>query len=82
MIVSPANLLAETSLPETRKTHSSLVPVLIPARNEEHNIGSLLEDLKDYTSAQKVYEFITRTEPAFIYVSGDLYPKLLKQMQF
>ncbi len=45
LIVVLANLLAETSLPETRKTHSSLVSVLIPARNEEHNIGNLLNDL-------------------------------------
>lgn len=46
LIVSLANLLTETSLPETAKSHSSLVSVLIPARNEEHNIGGLLEDLK------------------------------------
>lgn len=50
LIVSLANLLAETSLPETKKTHSPLVSVLIPARNEEHNIGNLLDDLihQDY----------------------------------
>ncbi len=50
LIVSLANLLTETTLPETLKSHSTLVSVLIPARNEEQNIGSLLEDLvnQDY----------------------------------
>lgn len=50
LIVSLANLLAETNLPEPCGTHSSLVSVLIPARNEEQNIGNLLEDLvnQDY----------------------------------
>lgn len=56
LIVSLANLLAETSLPETRKIHSSLVSVLIPARNEEHNIGNLLDDLRhqDYKDIEIV----------------------------
>ena len=56
LIVSLANLLAETTLPETNKSHSCLVSVLIPARNEEQNIGSLLEDLvhQDYKNIEIV----------------------------
>ncbi|MBN2666036.1 MAG: hypothetical protein JXR67_05965 [Bacteroidales bacterium] len=44
-------------------------------------IGQTHTYLKDYSSAQKVYDFIMRTEPAFTFVRDDLYPKLLKQMQ-
>lgn len=44
-------------------------------------IGQTYTYLKDYSSAQKVYEFILRTEPGFTYIRDDLYPKLLKQMQ-
>lgn len=44
-------------------------------------IGQTYTYLKDYPSAQKVYEFIMLTEPEFTYVRDDLYPKLLKQMQ-
>ena len=44
-------------------------------------IGQTHTYLKDYSSAQKVYEFIMHTEPGFTYVRDDLYPKLLKQMQ-
>ena len=56
LLVSLANLIAETSLPDTRKTHSSLVSVLIPARNEAHNIGNLLDDLihQDYKDIEIV----------------------------
>lgn len=45
MLVALANLLTETRLPRTGKTSGSLVSVLIPARNEEKNIGNILSDL-------------------------------------
>jgi hypothetical protein len=37
--------------------------------------------LKDYVSAQKVYQGILELEPGFLYVKDDLYPKLLKKME-
>ncbi len=43
-------------------------------------IGQTYTYLKDYSSAQKVYDYILLTEPAFTYVRDDLYPKLLKLM--
>lgn len=43
-------------------------------------IGQAHTYLKDYKSAQKVYDFILLTEPGFTYVRDDLYPKLLKLM--
>jgi tetratricopeptide (TPR) repeat protein len=43
-------------------------------------IGQTYTYLKDYTSAQKVYDNILKIEPEFLYVKDDLYPKLLKKM--
>jgi hypothetical protein len=43
-------------------------------------IGQTYTYLKDYVSAQKVYEYILKHEPGFLYVRDDLYPKLLKKM--
>jgi tetratricopeptide (TPR) repeat protein len=37
--------------------------------------------MKDYSSAQKVYEKILKIEPGFLYVKDDLYPKLLEKME-
>lgn len=45
LFVSLTNLLFERNLPESQKTYKELVSVLIPARNEEKNIGNLLNDL-------------------------------------
>lgn len=45
LLVSVANLLFETNLPDTGKAEGPLVSVLIPARNEEENIGNILNDL-------------------------------------
>jgi glycosyltransferase involved in cell wall biosynthesis len=45
MLVSIMNLLPETYLPKAGENSSELVSVLIPARNEENNIGNLLRDL-------------------------------------
>jgi tetratricopeptide (TPR) repeat protein len=44
-------------------------------------IGQTYTYLKDYASAQNVYENILKLEPGFIYVKDDLYPKLLKKME-
>ncbi|MCX6262504.1 MAG: hypothetical protein NTY95_17020 [Bacteroidia bacterium] len=43
-------------------------------------IGQTYTYLKDYASAQKVYDNILKIEPGFLYVKDDLYPKLLKKM--
>jgi tetratricopeptide (TPR) repeat protein len=42
-------------------------------------IGQTYTYLKDYTSAQNVYENILKLESGFLYVKDDLYPKLLKK---
>jgi tetratricopeptide (TPR) repeat protein len=44
-------------------------------------IGQTYTYLKDFDSAQKVYDNILRLEPGFLYVRDDLYPKLLKKME-
>ena len=44
-------------------------------------IGQTYTYLKDYASAQNVYENILNLEPGFLYVKDDLYPKLLKKME-
>jgi len=45
LLVALANLCFETNLPKTDYVPDVLVSVLIPARNEEENIGTLLDDL-------------------------------------
>lgn len=56
LIVSLVNLLFETNLPETEDVTNGLVSLLIPARNEENNIGILLNDLlnQDYNNIEVV----------------------------
>ena len=44
-------------------------------------IGQTYTYLKDYNSAQGVYQNILELEPGFLYVKDDLYPKLLKKME-
>jgi glycosyltransferase involved in cell wall biosynthesis len=44
-LVALGNLISGTSLPESGSKSASLVSVLIPARNEENNIGNILNDL-------------------------------------
>ena len=45
VLVSLTNLLVERHIPESENSSSDLVSVLIPARNEENNIGNILSDL-------------------------------------
>ena len=45
MVVAMMNLLIERNLPDSDTTSEDLVSVLIPARNEEKNIGNILNDL-------------------------------------
>ena len=45
LIAALMNLLPGASLPEKTDSSSELVSVLIPARNEEKNIGNILQDL-------------------------------------
>lgn len=44
-------------------------------------IGQTYTYLKDYASAQKIYDNILNIEPGFIYVKDELYPRLLKKIQ-
>lgn len=47
LLVSLANCITRTSLPKAAKAgDEALVSILIPARNEEENIGTLLSDIK------------------------------------
>jgi len=45
MLVALTNFLIGSNLPETGKNYDDIVSVLIPVRNEENNIGNILEDL-------------------------------------
>lgn len=45
MIVALTNLVMEKNLPESEELSGDPVSVLIPARNEENNIGNILTDL-------------------------------------
>jgi tetratricopeptide (TPR) repeat protein len=44
-------------------------------------IGRSYTDLQDYLSAKAVYEKILASEPDFIYVRKELYPKLMEKMK-
>lgn len=46
LIVSIVNLLTVTHLPYTKNIYANKVSILIPARNEEQNIGKILDDLR------------------------------------
>jgi glycosyltransferase involved in cell wall biosynthesis len=54
LLVALMNLISETSLPEKIIKSSELVSVMIPARNEESNIGNILQDLirQDYSNIE------------------------------
>lgn len=53
-LVALVNLLFRPSLPQTKSKPSDLVSILIPARNEEKNIGRILTDLinQEYTNVE------------------------------
>jgi cellulose synthase/poly-beta-1,6-N-acetylglucosamine synthase-like glycosyltransferase len=48
-VVAFVNLLTQTHLPRKGNTPGKKVSVLIPTRNEERNISSLLSDLENQT---------------------------------
>jgi glycosyltransferase involved in cell wall biosynthesis len=54
LFVALINLISETSLPNKIIQSSELVSVMIPARNEENNIGNILQDLikQDYSNIE------------------------------
>lgn len=54
MLIALSNLILETNLPRKGALSGPLVSVLIPARNEEKNIGHLLDDLlkQDYRNIE------------------------------
>lgn len=56
LIVALMNLLPGTTLPESGALSGELVSVLVPARNEENNIGNILQDLltQDYKNIEIV----------------------------
>jgi glycosyltransferase involved in cell wall biosynthesis len=56
LMVSVVNILFETNLPHVEKKEGPLVSVLIPARNEEENIGNILYDLlaQDYKNLEVI----------------------------
>lgn len=88
LAVSIVNLITESHLPYTGKRPDTKVSVLIPARNEERNIGNILNDLKsqpfrnmevivfDDQSADRtalVVKGFVKTDPRFsMIVSGHL----------
>jgi glycosyltransferase involved in cell wall biosynthesis len=47
LFVALMNLLPGTTLPKSGELSGELVSVLIPVRNEEKNIGNILQDLRD-----------------------------------
>jgi len=55
-LVAVINLVTETHLPREGDGSGKLVSVLIPARNEENNIGNILENLRtqDYSNIEVV----------------------------
>lgn len=54
LVVALINILIEKNLPEAEILNEELVSVLIPARNEEKNIGNILNDLinQDYCNIE------------------------------
>lgn len=89
LVVALVNLFTETHLPYTGERPAMKVSVLIPARNEEKNIGKILGDLVKQTfrdievivfndqsedrTARVVQEF-TRTDPRFRLVNSATLP--------
>ena len=88
LLVALANLCFETNLPKTDYVPGDLVSVLIPARNEEKNIGTLLDDLinqeyrnievmvfndqSDDRTAEIVTEYTIRDKRISLFNSGGL----------
>ena len=56
LLVAIVNLCFETNLPVSEIVRKDLISVLIPARNEEKNIGNVLEDLisQDYPNFEVI----------------------------
>jgi glycosyltransferase involved in cell wall biosynthesis len=56
LMIATANLIFETKLPPGHNPCDALVSVLIPARNEEENIGLVLKDLmhQDYKNIEVI----------------------------
>jgi glycosyltransferase involved in cell wall biosynthesis len=56
LMIAIANLIFETKLPPGKAPCNALVSVLIPARNEEENIGFVLKDLmhQDYKNIEVI----------------------------
>jgi len=44
-------------------------------------IGQTYTYLKDYDKARETFDYILKMEPQFLYVSEDLYPKLLQKIE-
>lgn len=90
LLVALVNLFTVTHLPYTGERPSMKVSVLIPARNEEKNIGNILGDLvkqpfrdievivfndqSEDRTVRVVQEF-TRTDPRFHLINSDTLPE-------
>ena len=89
-LVALINLLTETHLPRNGENSGKMVSVLIPARNEENNIGKILEDLRsqDYQNIEvivfndqsedrtaEIVSHFTSTDNRFSLINSGLLPK-------
>jgi glycosyltransferase involved in cell wall biosynthesis len=90
LLIALANILSRTHLPYTGKLHGKKVSILIPARNEEKNIGNILSDIKKHHSGNteviifddqsedrtvKVVNEFVRTDKRFRLVSSSNLPE-------
>lgn len=90
LLVALVNLFTETHLPYTGERPGMKVSVLIPARNEEKNIGNILSDLKNQPFMNievivfndqsedrtgKVVQEFTRSDPRFRLINSDRLPE-------
>ena len=90
LLVALVNLFTETHLPYTGKRPGMRVSVLIPARNEEKNIGNILGDLKKQPfmnievivfndqsedRTERVVQEFTRPDPRFRLINSDRLPE-------
>jgi len=72
-LIALTNLVLSSRLPEGDHPDKPLVSVLIPARNEEHNIGNILNDLA-------VQEYRNIEVIVFDDQSDDRTPEIVKGM--
>jgi cellulose synthase/poly-beta-1,6-N-acetylglucosamine synthase-like glycosyltransferase len=73
LLVALVNLFTETHLPHTGSRSDRKVSVLIPARNEEKNIGNILNDLSNQPFENiEVIVFNDQSEDSTAEIAGSL----------